>query len=109
MRMAEKGGMALLVIQNGNIVWESYANGGGKNVPQRIYSGTKAYWGLAALVAAEEGLLKLDEHVVECPRPRSAGERRARTRCRRRLLRQPAEGLEGESGLRLWRLEQSRR
>ena len=62
---AEKGGMALLVIQNGNIVWESYANGGGKNVPQRIYSGTKAYWGLAALVAAEEGLLKLDEHVAD--------------------------------------------
>ena len=60
-----KAGMALLVMQDGKIVWESYANGGGKNVPQRIYSGTKAYWGFAALVAAEDGILKLDERVAD--------------------------------------------
>lgn len=61
----EKGGMALLVKLDGKTVWESYANGGDKNTPQRIYSGTKAYWGLAALVAVEDGLIKLDEHVAD--------------------------------------------
>lgn len=62
---SEKGGMALLVKHNGRIIWETYANGGGKNIPQRIYSGTKAYWGLAALVAAEAELLDLDEKVAD--------------------------------------------
>jgi len=57
------GGMAFLVKVNGKIVRETYSNGGDKNVPQKIYSGTKAFWSLTALVAAEEGLLKLDEPV----------------------------------------------
>lgn len=58
------GGMAFLVKVNGKIVRETYSNGGDKNVPQKIYSGTKAFWSLTALVAAEEGLLKLDEPVA---------------------------------------------
>lgn len=57
------GGMAFLVKVNGKIVRETYSNGGDKNVPQKIYSGTKAFWSLTALVADEEGLLKLDEPV----------------------------------------------
>lgn len=57
------GGMAFLVKVNGKIVRETYSNGGDKNVPHKIYSGTKAFWSLTALVAAEEGLLKLDEPV----------------------------------------------
>lgn len=59
------GGMAFLVKVNGKIVRETYSNGGDKNVPQKIYSGTKAFWSLTALVAAEEGLLKLDEPVYK--------------------------------------------
>jgi CubicO group peptidase (beta-lactamase class C family) len=55
------GGQALLVKRDGKIFWESYANGGGREVAQKIYSGTKAFWGLAALAAAEKGILKLDE------------------------------------------------
>ncbi|MBL9130067.1 MAG: beta-lactamase family protein [Verrucomicrobiaceae bacterium] len=62
---AKTGGMALLVKHDGKIIWESYANGGGKNTPQRIYSGTKAYWGLAALAAAEDGLIDLDDRVAD--------------------------------------------
>lgn len=58
-------GMAFLVKVNGRIVRETYSNGGDKNVPQKIYSGTKAFWSLTALVAAEEGLLKLDEPVAK--------------------------------------------
>jgi CubicO group peptidase (beta-lactamase class C family) len=59
------GGMAFLVKVNGKIVRETYTNGGGKDIPQKIYSGTKAFWSLTALVAAEEGILKLDEPVAD--------------------------------------------
>lgn len=58
------GGMAFLAKVDGKIVRETYSNGGDKNIPQKIYSGTKAFWSLTALVAAEEGLLKLDEPVA---------------------------------------------
>lgn len=53
------GGTAFLAIQNGQTVVEQNANEGHK-----IYSGTKAFWGLAALAAAEDGLLSLDETVA---------------------------------------------
>lgn len=59
------GGNAFLVKVDGKIVKETYSNGGDKNVPQKIYSGTKAFWSLTALVAAEDGLLKLEERVAE--------------------------------------------
>ncbi len=61
----EQGGEALLVRVNGKTVWETYAGAGGKSVPQRIYSGTKGFWGLAALAAVEDELLKLDEKVAD--------------------------------------------
>lgn len=60
----KKGGMAFLVKVEGKIVRETYTNGGAKEIPQKIYSGTKAFWSLTALVAVEEGFLKLDEPVA---------------------------------------------
>lgn len=62
---AEKGGQALLVIEDGHTVLEQYQAGGGKNTPQRIYSGTKAFWGLAMLEAEKRGILDLDEKASE--------------------------------------------
>jgi CubicO group peptidase (beta-lactamase class C family) len=53
------GGTSFLAIQNGQTLLEQNANEGHK-----IYSGTKAFWCLAALAAAEEGLLSLDENVA---------------------------------------------
>src|SRR4051812_9549594 len=52
------GGTSFLAIQNGHTLLEENANEGHK-----IYSGTKAFWCLAALAAAEDGLLSLDENV----------------------------------------------
>jgi CubicO group peptidase (beta-lactamase class C family) len=52
------GGTSFLAIQNGQTLLEQNANEGHK-----IYSGTKAFWCLAALAAAEDGLLSLDEPV----------------------------------------------
>ncbi|MFL6527027.1 MAG: serine hydrolase domain-containing protein [Chthoniobacterales bacterium] len=57
-------GAALLVIQNGKTLLEEYPDGEGPNAARRIYSGTKAFWNLAALGAAEEGLLNLEEPVA---------------------------------------------
>ena len=53
------GGTSFLAIQNGQTVLEQNANEGHK-----IYSGTKAFWCLAGLAAAEDGLLSLDEAVA---------------------------------------------
>jgi CubicO group peptidase (beta-lactamase class C family) len=52
------GGTSFLAIQNGQTLLEQNANEGHK-----IYSGTKAFWCLAALAAAEDGLVSLDETV----------------------------------------------
>jgi CubicO group peptidase (beta-lactamase class C family) len=53
------GGTSFLAIQNGQTLLEQNAN-----EAHKIYSGTKAFWCLAALAAAEDGLLSLDENVA---------------------------------------------
>lgn len=62
---ASHRGSSFLVIQNAKILFEEYPGRALQNSPQRIYSGTKAFWNLAALAAAEDGILKLDEHVAD--------------------------------------------
>src|SRR5438045_9631398 len=54
------GGTSFLAVQNGQTLLEQSAG-----EARKIYSGTKAFWGLAALAAAEDGLLNLDEHVAD--------------------------------------------
>ena len=46
------GGTSFLALQNGQTLLEQSAG-----EPHKIYSGTKAFWGLAALAAVEDGLL----------------------------------------------------
>src|SRR5207237_553103 len=58
-------GFSMLVMQNGKTVFEHYANGGGADMRCKIFSGTKSFWGIAALCAARDGLIKLDEHVAD--------------------------------------------
>ena len=58
-------GASLLVIQSGKTLLEEYPAGGGADTPRKIYSGTKAFWNLAALAAEEDGLLKIDERVAD--------------------------------------------
>jgi CubicO group peptidase (beta-lactamase class C family) len=60
---AKRRGCALLVMQHGKILLEDYPNGGGPRVTHQIYSGTKSFFTMAALVAEQEGLLHLDELV----------------------------------------------
>ena len=60
----EHRGTSFLVIQNGKALLEEYSRGSSADTPQRIYSGTKAFWNLAALAAMEDRLLSLDEVVA---------------------------------------------
>jgi CubicO group peptidase (beta-lactamase class C family) len=61
----DKRGFSMLVIQKGRTVFEHYANGGSADSRCKIFSGTKSFWGIAALCAARDGLIKLDEHVAD--------------------------------------------
>ena len=60
-----KRGISMLVIQNDHTVFEQYANGGIPNGRWPIFSGTKSFWGIAALAAVRDGVVKLDEHVAD--------------------------------------------
>ena len=62
---AKRRGYSLLVIQNGKTLWEDYPNGGSRDTPHKIFSGTKGFWNLAAMHAADQGLLDLDERVAD--------------------------------------------
>ena len=62
---AEHRGSSFLVIQNGKTLREEYPGKATSDSRQRIYSGTKAFWNLAALAAAEDGILDLDEPVAQ--------------------------------------------
>jgi CubicO group peptidase (beta-lactamase class C family) len=52
-------------MQNGRTIFEHYANGGSANRRWPIFSGTKSFWGIAALAAVRDGLFKLDDLVAD--------------------------------------------
>jgi CubicO group peptidase (beta-lactamase class C family) len=55
------GGVALRVQQGGRVVFENYADGYSASTPHKIYSGTKNFVAVTALIAQQEGLLDLNE------------------------------------------------
>jgi CubicO group peptidase (beta-lactamase class C family) len=56
-------GVSVLIRQDGVVVCEAYANGGGADAAWPIHSGTKSFNGVIAAAAAQDGLLTLDEPV----------------------------------------------
>lgn len=56
---------ALVVARGADLVLEEYGDGFDRATPHPIYSGTKSFWGVAALCARDDGLLALDETVAE--------------------------------------------
>jgi CubicO group peptidase (beta-lactamase class C family) len=70
-------GISMLAMQNGRTVFEHYANGGQADGRWPIFSGTKSFWGIAALCAVRDGLIKLDDHaadtITEWKTPAEAG------------------------------------
>ena len=58
-------GVSMLVMQNGRTIFEHYANGGSAGGRWPIFSGTKSFWGIAALAAVHDGLFRLDDLVSD--------------------------------------------
>jgi CubicO group peptidase (beta-lactamase class C family) len=90
-------GTAMLVMQNSRTIFEEYANGGSASRRWPIFSGTKSFWGIAALAAVHEGLFGLDDRasntITEWKRDRPKAEITIR-----QLLSQ-TDGVEGASRL----------
>ena len=62
---AEKHGLrALLVARDGEALAQEYGGGFSSETAHPLYSGTKSFWGVAALCAQADGLLALDEPVA---------------------------------------------
>jgi CubicO group peptidase (beta-lactamase class C family) len=87
----------MLVIQNGRTVSEHYANGGSARGRWPIFSGTKSFWGIAALAAARDGLFKLDDPVSDTITEWKSDPRKSQITIRE-LLNQ-TDGIEGASRL----------
>src|ERR1700761_6076061 len=62
---ATHGGLAVRVEQGGHLLFESYADGFSASTPHKIYSGTKSFFAVAAIVAQQEGLLSLNEKACD--------------------------------------------
>lgn len=62
---ARQKGRSFVVIEQGKVRLEQYIGDATASKTYKIYSGTKAFWNLAALVAAEDHLLRLNEKVSD--------------------------------------------
>ncbi|MBL8087625.1 MAG: beta-lactamase family protein [Chthonomonas sp.] len=56
---------AVLVMVDGKVAFERYANGGGKDEIQAMASGSKSFCGVVAAAAATDGLIRYDERVAD--------------------------------------------
>jgi len=87
----------MLVMQNGRTIFEHYANGGSAGGRWPIFSGTKSFWGIAALAAVHDGLFRLDDLVSDTITEWKSDPRKSRITIRQ-LLSQ-TDGVEGASRL----------
>ena len=92
-----KRGSAILVMQDGRTIFEHYANGGSANRRWPILSGTKSFWGIAALAAVHEGLFGLDDRASNTITEWKSDRHKAQITIRQ-LLSQ-IDGIEGASRL----------
>jgi CubicO group peptidase (beta-lactamase class C family) len=90
-------GVSMLVMQNGRTIFEHYANGGSASGRWPVFSGTKSFWGIAALAAVHDGLLKLDDLVSDTITEWKSDPRKSQITIRE-LLNQ-TDGIEGASRL----------
>ncbi len=58
-------GRSVLVVHEGEIVFEKYQNGNSGDVPHHVFSGTKSFAGIMALAALADGIISLDEKVAD--------------------------------------------
>jgi len=87
----------MLVMQNGRTIFEHYSNGGSAGGRWPIFSGTKSFWGIAALAGANNGLFRLDDLVSDTITEWKSDPRKSRITIRQ-LLNQ-TDGIEAASFL----------
>ena len=87
----------MLVIQNGRTLFEQYSRGMIPEGRWPIFSGTKSFWGVAALCAVSDGLFKLDDPVATTITEWKTDPRKSRITIRQLL--NLTSGLEGASSL----------
>jgi CubicO group peptidase (beta-lactamase class C family) len=92
-----KRGVSMLVLQNGRTIFERYANGESAHGRWPIFSGTKSFWGIAALAAVHDGLFNLDDSVSDTITEWKNDPRKSQIAIRQ-LLNQ-TDGIEGASRL----------
>jgi CubicO group peptidase (beta-lactamase class C family) len=90
-------GISMLVMQNGRTIFEHYAHGGSVARRWPIFSGTKSFWGIAALTGVRDGLFKLDDLVSDTITEWKSDPRKSQITIRQ-LLSQ-TDGIEGASRL----------
>ena len=62
---AGKGGVSLVVLHKGALVFENYPNRGGRDQAYELASGTKSFSGVIAAAAVQDRLLSLDERAAD--------------------------------------------
>ncbi len=62
---AAREGISMLVMIDGEVVFEDYPNGGSVGRPHELASGTKSFCGVLAAAATADGLLRFDEKVSD--------------------------------------------
>jgi CubicO group peptidase (beta-lactamase class C family) len=62
---ARKHALQALLVSRDDELSQEYANGFASESAHPLYSGTKSFWGIAAVCAQSDGLLQLDERVAE--------------------------------------------
>jgi len=94
-------GYSFLVVQDGNVIYESYANGDERDRIVSIFSGTKGFWCVAAAAAVQDGILDFNEPVrdtiTEWSRDPDKSEIRARDLLNFTAGIEPAFSLHGKS------------
>lgn len=55
---------AFAFMQHGHVIEEAYGDAVDADTPHALYSGTKSFWGVVALAAERDGILRLDERVA---------------------------------------------
>ncbi len=89
----KKRGIAMLVIQDGRTVFEHYGRGAAPNGRWPIFSGTKSFWGIAALCAVNDRLIRLDDPVANTITEWKRDQRKSRITIRQLL--NFTDGIEG--------------
>lgn len=78
-------GEATLVLRDGDVVFESYYNGYDGKSPHDLASGTKSFWGVAAVACEADGTLKLDDRVSTTIKEWKRGDKRSQITIRQLL------------------------